>query len=76
MVSIHFTTRQSGFLIQYYPCFQFCHRSQQIKQLLKDDKESFLRKMMVHKMLDAKILSNNLCSSCFQKKHSYTQPWV
>lgn len=76
VILINFTTRQLEFLNQYHPCFQLCHRRQQIEQLLKDDKESFLQKIMVHKMLDAKILSNNLCSSCFQKKHSYTQPWV
>lgn len=34
--------------------------------------QSFLRKMMVNKMLHAKILSNSLCSSWFQRRHSYT----
>lgn len=30
---------------------------------------------MVQKAHDAKILTDNLCSSCSQKKHSCTQPW-
>lgn len=59
----------------HHPCFQLCHKRQQIKQLLEGNKGSFMQKMMVHKALDAKILSCNLCSSCFQKKHSCTQPW-